>query len=86
VRDSITKWAKAIGCPITATQTNESNGVRIETFGPGRDKTEIIYVTVADQGHTWAGGKSLLPESWVGKRTDKLNATDFIWDFFKRTN
>ena len=86
VRDSIAKWAKAIGCPITATQTNESNGVRIETFGPGRNKTEIIYVTVADQGHTWAGGKSLLPESWVGKRTDKLNATDFIWDFFKRTN
>ncbi len=66
-----------------AAQTNETNGVRIETFGPGRDKAEIVFVTVADQGHTWAGGQSLLPESWVGKRTDKLNATDYIWNFFK---
>ncbi|MCX7007146.1 MAG: alpha/beta hydrolase-fold protein [Kiritimatiellaeota bacterium] len=83
VRDSILKWAKAIGCPMTAAKINEANGVRIETFGPGRENSEIVFVTVADQGHTWAGGKSLLPESWVGKRTDKLNATDFIWDFFK---
>ncbi len=83
VRDSILKWAKAIGCPAVAAQTNEHNGVRIETFGPGRESAEIVFVTVAGQGHTWAGGQSLLPESWVGKRTDKLNATDFIWDFFK---
>ena len=83
VRDSIAKWAKAIGCPVTAAKTNETKGVRIETFGPGRENTEIVFVTIADQGHTWAGGKSLLPESWVGKRTDRLNATDFIWDFFK---
>jgi poly(3-hydroxybutyrate) depolymerase len=83
VRDSITKWAKAIGCPRVAAKTNEANGVRIEIFGPGWKNAEIVFVTVADQGHTWAGGKSLLPESWVGQRTDKLNATDFIWDFFK---
>ena len=83
VRDSILKWAKAIGCPAVAAKTNETNGVRIETFGPGRGDSEIVFVTVADQGHTWAGGKSLLPERWVGKTTDKLNATDFVWDFFK---
>jgi polyhydroxybutyrate depolymerase len=84
VRDAILKWAKAIGCPTPAAQTNEANGVRIEMFGPSRENTEIVFVTVADQGHTWAGGKSLLPERWVGKRTDKLNATDFIWNFFKQ--
>jgi poly(3-hydroxybutyrate) depolymerase len=81
VRDSILKWAKAIGCPTTATQTNETNGVRIEIFGPGRENSEIVIVAIAGQGHTWAGGKSLLPEFMVGKATDKLNATDFIWNF-----
>ena len=84
VRDSILKWARAIGCPAPAAKTNESDGVRTETFGPGRERTEIIFVTVAGQGHTWAGGQSLLPERWVGKTTDKLNATDFIWDFFRQ--
>ena len=83
VRDSILKWAKAIGCPTTATQTNETNSVRIEIFGPGRENSEIVFVTIAGQGHIWAGGKSLLPEFMVGKATDKLNATDFIWNFFK---
>jgi poly(3-hydroxybutyrate) depolymerase len=24
-----------------------------------------------------------LPESWVGKTTDKIRATDSIWDFFR---
>jgi polyhydroxybutyrate depolymerase len=84
VRDSIVKWAKAIGCPETAAATNETNGVRIETFGSVPENPTIIFVTVAGQGHTWAGGKSLLPESWVGQTTDKLDATGFIWDFFKR--
>ncbi len=84
VRDSLLKWAKAIGCPVTPAKTNETNGVRTETFGSGRERAEIIFVTVADQGHTWAGGKSLLPERWVGKTSSKLNATDFIWNFFKQ--
>ena len=82
VRDSILKWAKALGCPSTPAKTNETNGVRIETFGPGRENTEIVFVTIAGQGHTWAGGKSLLSEFMVGKTTDKLNATDFIWNYF----
>ena len=84
VRDSILKWAKAVGCPTTPKATSESNGVRIETYGPGRDGAEVIYVAVEGLGHTWAGGKSLLPEFMVGKRSDKLKATDFIWEFFQK--
>lgn len=57
---------------------------RIETYGPGRDGAEVIYVTVQGLGHTWPGGKSLLPESMVGKRSDKLKATDAIWEFFEK--
>jgi poly(3-hydroxybutyrate) depolymerase len=31
----------------------------------------------------WPGGRNLLPERIVGKSSDKLNATDVIWEFFK---
>jgi len=83
VRDSIQKWAQALGCPATPAGTSETNGVRTATYGPGRDGAEVVWVTIANQGHTWAGHKSLLPEFMVGKTTDKLDATAFIWEFFK---
>ena len=84
VRDSILKWAKAVGCPETPASTSDANGVRTETYGPGRDGAEVVYITVEELGHTWAGGKSLLPEFMVGKRSDKINATETIWDFFQK--
>jgi len=83
VRDSIQKWAQAIGCPAVPKETSEANGVRIETYGPGHEGVEMMYVIIEGLGHTWAGGKSLLPEFMVGKKSDKIKATDFIWDFFQ---
>jgi polyhydroxybutyrate depolymerase len=43
----------------------------------------VIFYTVEGAGHTWPGGKSLLPERIVGKTTYKIKATDVIWEFFK---
>ncbi len=84
VRDSILKWVEAVGCPSAPRATTDANGVRTETYGPGRDGAEVIYVTVEGLGHTWPGGKSLLPAFLVGPRSDKLQATDFIWEFFQK--
>ncbi|MFA6929275.1 MAG: carboxylesterase family protein [Lentisphaeria bacterium] len=83
VRDSILKWTRAVGAPATPRITTEVDGVRTETHGPGRDGAEVIYVRVEGLGHTWPGGTSLLPEFMVGKRSDKLQATVFIWEFFR---
>lgn len=84
VRDSINKWINALDCPPKPASTSEVNGIHIETYGPGRSGAEVIYVTIEGLGHTWAGGKSLLPESMVGKTSDKIKATDAIWDFFTK--
>lgn len=84
VRDSIQKWTTALGCPVTPAKSVDRGGVQTVTYGPGRDHAEVVFVTVEGLGHTWAGGKSLLPESFVGKQSDKLKATDFIWDFFQK--
>jgi poly(3-hydroxybutyrate) depolymerase len=52
--------------------------------GPGRDGAKVVYIRVDGLGHTWAGGRSLLPESIVGGTSDKISATDVIWDFFQK--
>ncbi|NUN50753.1 MAG: dienelactone hydrolase family protein [Candidatus Brocadiae bacterium] len=80
VRDSIARWAAAVGAPEKPTATASEDGVATESrAAPGRD---VVLVTVEGMGHTWAGGKNLLPESLVGKTSDRLNATDAIWEFF----
>ena len=84
VRDSILKWTTALGCPATPRATSDANGIRTEFYGPGRDGAEVVYITVEGLGHTWAGGKSLLPEFMVGKQSAKIKATDVIWEFLSR--
>ena len=74
----------ALGCPAKPATETDQNGVKISIYSPGRDQAEIVFVPVEGLGHTWAGGKSLLPESYVGKQSDKLKATDFIWNFFQK--
>jgi len=84
VRDSILKWATALGCPATMPRTSDTQGVRTETHAACTGAAEVVYIAVDGLGHTWAGGRSILPESMVGKTSDKIRATDVIWDFFQR--
>lgn len=84
VRESILKWIKALDSPVTSASVSDENGVRTETYGPGRDGAEVVYISVDGLGHTWAGGRSLLPESMVGRTSDKIKAADVIWDFFQK--
>jgi polyhydroxybutyrate depolymerase len=51
--------------------------------GPGKGEAEVLFYTIADAGHSYPGGREFLSERIVGKPTDKLNATDEIWEFFK---
>jgi polyhydroxybutyrate depolymerase len=84
VLQSILNWAKALGCPEMPASVFDVNGVRTETYGPGLDGAEVVYITVDGLGHAWPGGRSLLPESMVGRTSDRINATDIIWDFFRK--
>lgn len=82
VRESVTRWARMMGCPAEPQALAGPAGVTVARYGPGTDGGEVLWYTVADCGHTWPGGKSLLPEAMVGKTTDRLSATDTIWTFF----
>jgi polyhydroxybutyrate depolymerase len=84
VLESILKWIKALDCPMTPMSVSDANGLRTETYSPCRNGAEVAYITVDGLGHTWAGGSSLLPERMVGRTSDRINATDIIWDFFQK--
>lgn len=82
VMSSILKWARMVGCPEAPILLPAAEGVAAVRYGPGREGAEIVFYTIAGCGHTWPGGSSLLPESMVGSTTDRLNATQVIWQFF----
>lgn len=84
VRDSIAKWAKALGCPAAHSSRSSVRGVLRETFSPCTGDAEVVYIAVDGLGHTWAGGRSLLPERMVGKSSTSISATDAIWEFFRK--
>jgi polyhydroxybutyrate depolymerase len=84
VLDSVLKWSRAAGCPEAPTRVSTTNGVRTELRSAGTNRAEVVFITVEGLGHTWAGGASLLPETLVGKRTDKIRATDVLWEFFRK--
>lgn len=84
VSETLAKWSKALGCPAESQTLHDENGVKEFRFGPGREGSELLVYTVEGLGHHWPGGKGQLKEELAGKRSDKLNADDVIWDFFKR--
>jgi len=64
--------------------TQDSTQVRREVYGRGRDGTEVVVYIIEGGGHTWPGGSQYLPAFLVGKVSHKLDATQAIWDFFKK--
>ena len=82
VRESILKWVNALSLSQTPVSSKNENGITIESYGGGN--AQVKYITVDGLGHTWAGGRSILPESIVGATSDKMNTTDVIWDFFQQ--
>ncbi|MBI3374321.1 MAG: hypothetical protein HY017_21565 [Betaproteobacteria bacterium] len=84
VRDSISKWAGALGCPAATASATDADGVRTETCSTRAGAAEVVYIAVDGLGHTWAGGRSLLPESMVGKTSSRIRANDIVWAFFRK--
>jgi polyhydroxybutyrate depolymerase len=81
---SVETWAAWLGCPPKPRVVSDCAGVRRVRYGPGVQGGEVEFITIADAGHVWPGGPQILAERIAGKTTDKLSATDAIWEFFER--
>ncbi len=83
IDDSLKEWERMLGCGPEVTTTRARNGVDQVAYDQCAKGGEVVYYTVKGLGHVWPGGKNRLPEKWVGKPSNDLNATDIIWEFFK---
>jgi polyhydroxybutyrate depolymerase len=83
-REQVATWVRLLGCQTEPKPGPASPGVTTLIYSGCRDDTEVSFTIIRDHGHIWPGGKNQLPESLVGKASDKFKATDAIWEFFKR--
>jgi polyhydroxybutyrate depolymerase len=84
VQETVDLWAHLNGCPPEPQVVSDHNGVRVLRYGPGRDHSEVLFTTIEGNGHHWPGSIELLPPAVCGPTLDPFNATDLIWDFFKK--
>lgn len=89
VEATIRLWADLNGCtnePIDVElpdQVNDNTTVRRQTWGPGRQNSEVVLYTIEGGGHTWPGNDPSL-KSFLGRSTHDISASDLIWEFFLR--
>ncbi len=79
------KWDQTSSKPDTQDipdQSHDGTTVRRDTYGGGKQGTEVVVYTIAGGGHTWPGGAQYLPAMFVGKASKNLDATAAIWKFF----
>lgn len=81
---NIEKWATLIDCPSKPSTFTLSEGLTGLRFTNCANNTQIEYIIVDNLGHVWPGATQLVPKAIVGSASNKLNATDYIWDFFKK--
>jgi len=86
VMDSILNWVRLIGASEQAELMRRADGVELVRYGPGRTGHEVRLCTIEGQGHEWPSAPRTLPRIITGPQTDKLDATQAIWDFFARTS
>ncbi len=89
--EAVRKWAEFDGCAAEPVREelpdlDPSDGMRVmrETYGGGREGSEVVLVTIEGGGHTWAGGVQYLPERVIGRTCRDVNASALIWEFFSR--
>jgi len=84
VREFIHKWVQLLGCAPEPKVIHDKDGVKGIAYISCHGNAEVVFYTVAGMGHFWPGGMSHLPEQVIGKSSNKISATDVIWEFFRK--
>ncbi|HEU4322463.1 MAG TPA: PHB depolymerase family esterase [Roseiflexaceae bacterium] len=87
---SIQAWVRANGANPTPTvealPDTADDGTRVsrQTYGGGKDGTEVVLVTIEGGGHTWPGRDFGPGMEVLGVSTKDILANDVIWEFFAK--
>ena len=64
---------RLLGCPSGSRVVYEKDDVKSLAYGPCNKRSELVFYSIDDMGHTWPGGRNRLPERLVGKSSDSIN-------------
>ena len=81
VRDWVDKWAQRNGCDRTPVEMRITADISRIAYSTCYDHADVILYAVSLGGHSWPGGKPL-PEWYVGRTNNEINASSLMWDFF----
>ena len=91
VDETVRAWVRLDGCPDKPKveelphKEGDPTSVKRFTYGPGKDRSEVILIQITGGGHNWPG-RPILPgiDSLLGPITPDISANDMIWDFFQK--
>ncbi|OGF50158.1 MAG: hypothetical protein A2231_07750 [Candidatus Firestonebacteria bacterium RIFOXYA2_FULL_40_8] len=90
VKDTFNFWVSVNACTkkevISIQHRNKKDKTSVieEISSEGKNGTEVVFYTIEGGGHTWPGSPELLPRIIVGKTNMDIDATQVIWEFFKK--
>lgn len=76
-------WAEWCGCPLEPSAHTNSAGVEFRRYGDAAERSVVEYHVLAELGHHWPGGRSVMNERYAGPMLTSFDATAVIWEFFQ---
>ncbi len=87
---AVSKWVLINNCNPVPVVTDlpdiatDGTTIKESRFTAGINNSEVVSYIIFDGGHTWPLAIPTLPEWLVGKTSQDMNASEVIWQFFKR--
>jgi len=81
VAESLERWARWLRCNTTPKTLSDRDGVRLEEY-PGAVPLRVM--TIEGLGHHWPDGRGDFNERIAGPPSNRVNATELIWEFFQQ--
>ena len=63
--------------------TKDGTRVKLEVFASCPAGAAVKLAAIEGGGHTWPGGYQYLPERFIGRTSQDVDANVLIWNFFK---
>ena len=63
--------------------TKDGTRVKLEVFASCPAGAAVKLAAIEGGGHTWPGGYQYLPERFIGRTSQDVDANMLIWNFFK---
>lgn len=75
-------WSRRNRCVARPVDSRVAADVMRREYTGCADGASVVLYTVANGGHTWPGGERM-PEWFVGRTSNSIDATRLMWAFFR---